>query len=124
MEMHLYRGWLFLKLRINCGLWVRLPLNLSAPSLTLFPFHCISHLVSVCIMYLGICVSAFVSRFWFQVIVINKYYFRIINHVNGNFQVEFFMLQIQKDHVGLTGSHMFLMTRRFLLTVSTAEYNT
>lgn len=29
------------------------------------------------------------------------------------------MLQIQKDHVGLTGSHMFLMTRRFLLTVCT-----
>lgn len=28
------------------------------------------------------------------------------------------MLQIQKDHVGLTGSHMFLMTRKFLLTVS------
>ncbi|VVC43122.1 Gustatory receptor [Cinara cedri] len=32
-------------------------------------------------------------------------------------EVEFFMLQIQKDHVGLTGSHMFMMTRRFLLTV-------
>uniref|UniRef100_A0A2S2PYK6 Putative gustatory receptor 64f n=1 Tax=Sipha flava TaxID=143950 RepID=A0A2S2PYK6_9HEMI len=37
-------------------------------------------------------------------------------------EVEFFMLQIQKDHVGLTGSHMFLMTRRFLLTVCTINY--
>lgn len=32
------------------------------------------------------------------------------------------MLQIQKDHVGLTGSHMFMMTRRFLLTVSEVNF--
>ncbi|XP_050546109.1 gustatory receptor for sugar taste 61a-like [Daktulosphaira vitifoliae] len=32
-------------------------------------------------------------------------------------EVELFMLQMQKDDIGLTGSHMFLMTRKFLLTV-------
>ncbi|KAL4112205.1 hypothetical protein QTP88_016037 [Uroleucon formosanum] len=37
---------------------------------------------------------------------------------NDSLVVEFFLLQVQKDHIGLTGSHMFLMTRRFLLTVS------
>ncbi|XP_050421362.1 gustatory receptor for sugar taste 61a-like [Adelges cooleyi] len=33
-------------------------------------------------------------------------------------EVELFILQIQTDNIGLTGSHMFLMSRKFLLTVS------
>lgn len=32
-------------------------------------------------------------------------------------QVEIFLLQILKNHVVLTGGHLFSMTRRFLLTV-------